>query len=59
MPHPTAPLSFQMCEDQTMQVILGFILLTVNQLVLGAFQLVFSILDGSIFGILEALFTPR
>lgn len=42
-----------------MQVILGFILLTVNQLVLGAFQLVFSILDGSIFGILEALFTPR
>ncbi len=42
-----------------MPSILDFILLTVNQLVLGTFQMIASMLDGSLFGILEALLTPR
>jgi len=42
-----------------MHVLLSLVLLTLNQLGLGAFQLLVSILDGSLFGILDALLTPR
>ena len=56
---PVLTAVFSSVEDPTMQVILGFILLTLNQLTLGAFQLIVAILDGSIVGILEALLTPR
>jgi hypothetical protein len=42
-----------------MQLILDFILLIVNQMVLGTFQMIGSILDGSFFWLLEGLLTPR
>ena len=56
---PVLTVVFQACEDQTMQVILDFVLLTVNQLVLGTFQMIVSILDGSFFLLLEGFLTPR